>query len=107
MMMIDFDREKEWKFEKLTHRKSYADSQRMKRNTNVFGVWLLEMLQSTAPRPKKENEKYDTTHVYMHPLNNRYLHEYIGPWDFLDYSPVNDETVPIDKIRITNWFAKE
>ena len=107
MVMIDFDREKEWKFEKLTHRKSYADSQRMKRNTNVFGDWLFGMLQSTAPRQRMENEKYDTTHVYMHPSNNRYLHEHIGPWDFLSYSPVDDEQVPVDKVKITSWFAEE
>lgn len=107
MTMVDFDRERDWPFEQFTNRKSGANRERMKRNTNIFGDWLLGMLKSTAPRPKEEDEKYDTTHVYMHPSHNLYLQQHIGPWDYLDYSPVDDETVPLDKVMITNWFAKE
>jgi hypothetical protein len=105
-MLYPFNRDEVWQFEKLTHRKSRADAARMKRNTNKFGTWLIHLLESTAPRPREDGEQFLTTKVYLHPEHNKYLHDHIGPWDYLCYSPVDDDTLPLDQIRIEEWFTK-
>lgn len=105
-MVCEFNRDDAWQFEKLTHRKSHADYKRIERNTEKFGRWLLKFLETTAPRPREEGEQFLTTKVYLHSDHNKYLHDHIGPWDYLCYSPVDDDTLPLNQIRVEEWFTK-
>lgn len=102
-MKLPFDR-KEWDFEELTHRKSIADRKRTKRNCNKFGKWMIDTFKRTAPRPLNEGEKYHCQGMRMNPENNLYLRDHVDPWTWLNYSPVDDDSVGLDEVVIDHWF---
>jgi len=106
-MTLSFDREKEWKFETLTHRKSWADAKREKRNAQAYADWLWGVLKRTAPREKGEHETFTMMGVHMHPDNTLYLHGFIDPWTWLCYSPVDDWNVKVDEVYIEHWFEEK
>lgn len=101
-MKLPFDR-KEWNFEELTHRKS-RDGKRLDRNTKKFIDWIINLLKTTAPRLPEHGEKYHCQGVRLHPENNEYLSNYIYPMDWLNYSPMDDESVGLDEVVIDHWF---
>lgn len=101
-----FDRDKEWPFERLTHRKGFSDMKRRKRNTDLFGRWVLSLMERSAPRKRDPSkETFDTTGVRINPIHNEYLRQHIGAWDWLNYSPVDDESVGVDEVVVTHWFV--
>ena len=105
-MIIKFNREEEWKFEKLTGRKGYADKKRRERNSQLFVDWVMTLLKNTAPRELEKGERYTSTKIYIHPEHNEFLNKHIDPFIWLNYSPVDDDTVGLDEIKITEWFEE-
>lgn len=106
-MILAFDRDSAWKFEKLTHRKSHADDKRMKRNAEKFGKWLIDLLKVTAPRELEKGEKYHCQGVLLHPDNNEYLHDHVDPWTWLAYSPKDDANLKLNEVCIDHWFIRD
>ncbi|HZJ98873.1 MAG TPA: hypothetical protein VFC79_02650 [Tissierellaceae bacterium] len=102
-MKLPFDR-KEWDFEELTHRKSIADRKRTKQNCVKFGKWMIDTFKRTAPRPLNEGEKYHCQGMRMNPENNLYLRDHVDGWTWLDYSPVDDDSVGLHEVVIDHWF---
>jgi len=104
MIKLPFNREKDWPFKELTHRKGRADQKRMQYNADVFGRWLIDLLTRTAPRARLEGEKFHCQGVSLHPANNRYLAEHVDPWTWLDFSPRDNDQLALDEAEIDHWF---
>ena len=59
---------------RLTHRKGFSDMKRRKRNTDLFGRWVLSLMERSAPRKRDPSkETFDTTGVRINPIHNEYL----------------------------------
>lgn len=104
-MITSFNRENEWPFERLTHRKSRADRKRQERNAEIYGRWVWSLLKETSPREPKENEQYTSTRVGIHPDHVAYLREHLDPWTWLNYSPRDAAHLNLDQVEITEWFT--
>jgi len=103
-MIVNFDVKKDWPFEKLTHRKSYADYKRKDKNTNIFGRWLIGLFEKYS---FKVDGKYQIwPNYFMNDKNIEYLRQHIGEWDWLDYSPVSDNSLKDNEIKIKEDICK-
>lgn len=106
MKLYDFNMKNDWPFEPVVDARNKTKRDKRKKNTELFLKWLLKLLQTTAPRELKDDELYNTQGVYIHPTHNEHLSKHICPWNFLNYSPVCDKNIPLDKIGIESWFEK-
>ena len=104
---MKFNRELEWNFEKLTHRKGRADYERKVRNTNLYGHWIWDLMKREYGKPLESDEIFTSTGLYMNDNNISYLREYIGDWDWLCYSPCTDNTLNDDELIIKNYVEKK
>lgn len=105
-MILAFDRSF-WDFEEIPYydRHEAADIREKRvRNTNKYVYWAFDLLERTAPREKGVSETFTSLGLHMSKANNEYLHQHIGPWEYLDYSPV-DADMPDDQLEIRQWFA--
>ena len=106
-MILRFDRENDWQFEHLTNRKSYANTKRKARNARRFGEWIINLLETTAPRDRQDDELFACQGVSLHPANNGYLRDHVDPWTYLDYSPTDNDNLKLDEVEIVKWFEKK
>lgn len=103
-MIIKFNREQEWNFKKLTHRKSQADDERKRYNTNIFGKWLLDLFKKYT---NEVNGKYEVyPNFFMNQNNLNILQNHIGEWDYLNYAPILDDTLKDDEVKLHDRICK-
>ena len=101
--IIKFKKE-DFGFEKVTGRKGFADQKRKSKNSEKYARWCMKILEETAPRKKKEDEKFTTVGMHMNKHNLDYLSKYMHPMPWLMWSPVTDDFLADDECRIDIWF---
>ena len=79
----------------------YRNRATAKYNYNLYVQWAIDVLEQVVELPP--GTQYCTQALRMHPDNNNYLKEYLYLWDWVNYSPVDDESVPLDEV----WVDEE
>ena len=97
-MKVKFNR---WQFKanKTKDIKAYNNRKTAEHNFRLYITWATDLLKETAGELPPDG-KYSTQSLRMHPDNNEYLRGYLYPWNWLNYSPVDDESVPLDEVWI-------
>lgn len=65
-----------------------------KHNNDYYVRWVLKVLK---PYGQKEGYKQNACSLHMHPDNVRYLYKYLSPMVYLNYAPVEDESVALNE----------
>ena len=104
-MILPFSTD-EWDFERLTHRKSMADSRRQERNGRKYIGWMMDVFKTNAPRPLEQGEQYHCQGMRLHHRNNEYLRDHVDPWTWFNLSPVDDEKLALDELEIDHFFIR-
>ena len=103
-MIIEFNIEEDWKFKLLTHKKSQAEHKRLQYNTDLFGEWLIGLFEKYTD---KINGKYQIyPNIYMNSSNLSILKEHISKWDYLNYSPITDDSLKDNEVKINDSICK-
>lgn len=71
-------------------------------NYKLYIQWAISILQQVIGE-LPEGMNYYIPALRMHPDNNDYLRGYLLSGDWLCYSPVDDENVPLDEV----WIDEE
>ena len=80
----------------------YKNKKTAEYNFRLYMTWATDLLKQVAGE-LPPNGKYSTQALRMHPDNNEYLRRYLYPFDWLNYSPVDDCSVPINEV----WIDEE
>ena len=104
-MKVKFDK---WQFKpnKTKDITRYKNKATAVHNYKLYITWATDLLKEAAGELPPDG-RYSTQALRMHPDNNEYLRGYLYAFDWLNYSPVDDKSVPLDEVWIDEDKAIE
>lgn len=104
-MIIKFDRDKEWKFKPVLRKKIRADHKKLQYNTDLFGEWIIDLFEKYTSKVDDKFQIYPN--IFMNSNNISILREHIGSWEYLNYSPITDDNLRDDELKLNDEVCKK
>lgn len=69
-------------------------------NDEMFVDWIIRTIKKHFKREQKPNEIFNALCISMNKTNIDYIHDFINPLTFLNYAPVEDNSLGDDEYSI-------